>query len=1238
MKMIRIAILFVLFFSQFVFAQQDDGVSFIYAKKLMNDSLYDLAAEQFHQFAMENTLHAKAPESLVLAGKCYYQSGQYDSAIKEFTLLIARFPQAQLLDQAHFELAKSFNAAGNIRAAAKTFHQVYIFYPKSSLAKISLLKSAQKFFKIKDYEQSKRIIYDLQEAFPSAAETFEARLVLIDVFMNTKHYDRANTEINNLLALTKDGIVHAKALFRKGVIEKMTGRYQDAEQSFRELIEKYSDQRNSNDWSDVIKKASYALAEILFQKGFYDSSSEYLLKIPENQRTAKDLFLLAQNSLKKNQYDQAATFLETLAENETDSLIFVRANYLRGVCFSQLKDYYQANSAFLRVIDFCYQKNIYSHYLRSAIAKLSQNYEKNNQFEAAIKLLSDYVTQLPTNADLDEIKFHIGKIYEDNLSEFDRAMRNYDDILTNFPRSKLVDDAQFAIARCYAKKTDFEQAIKEYKRLRQNFPASPFSEKAEEAIFHIQNYVPSKANLNNSLTKVIENIVQDGNDSKTKLENIAQLYFDDLKNYEKAIEYWRELLSSEKLSDDERSKTMYFIGKSYLLLAQANSRINNEQADSAKLYFNRLLSLFPSSEWADDAAMGNIEAFKGKISKDSLTVEEFKQRLTDFLYQYPGSSFATSVNLDLAELMIKLGVNNSLDSLDVANSLLYVQTHSENVSEQTHAALLQARLFVQTHDDSAAKMLLFSLVNNRNNSELCQAISLLADLSAANNEKRWEKIFSSFIENHFYSPCVDRIKIKLGTIYLTQNHPSLALQIFSKMYSTRENEDFFHSFTDENDSLLEEIVFHLGKIYERMEKRENAIAYFQKYLRLFPAGKYVEDALFALGHLFSSREPEEMRRAINYFKRLTDDYPESGLVDSATVKIGDLFFELKDYAQASDYYLKIVQESEPHADRAYSEAQNIICRFRQGKISNKLPQIKAFKKKYGKKNPLIADLMLEAGSYFLKQKNFKRAEDIFDNVRSHFKKTSQGARAEFLLGKLNFILNKDDDALEILTKLIRKYPRQQKIVADAYIALGNFYYLKAKQVQNALFAYQKVTQLKNTTIEQEKLAKNNAIRCYTDLRMREQAVSAIYEYIDRFPDADDVFEKKILLGILFYELHEYDRALVLLKKLKYEADIENEPRIQYWIGECYLGKGEFKRAVSEYLKVAYLSRPTKLNWRVTAQFQAGVAYMKAGEPERAKKIFAKIVRQQGKQSVFGKPAQTKIDEIDQMMSNAKQRH
>ena len=117
------------------------------------------------------------------------------------------------------------------------------------------------------------------------------------------------------------------------------------------------------------------------------------------------------------------------------------------------------------------------------------------------------------------------------------------------------------------------------------------------------------------------------------------------------------------------------------------------------------------------------------------------------------------------------------------------------------------------------------------------------------------------------------------------------------------------------------------------------------------------------------------------------------------------------------------------------------------------------------------------------------------------------------------------------------------------------------------------------------------------------------------------------MGTLLMQLHEYDRAIEQLKSLKVYTDAESEARIQYWIAKSYYNMGHFKKAIFEFLKVKYLSQPTKLPWKTTAMYEASNAYIKLQEYDKAADLLKKIIQIEGTTSSMGRFAVNKLQEI-----------
>ena len=159
------------------------------------------------------------------------------------------------------------------------------------------------------------------------------------------------------------------------------------------------------------------------------------------------------------------------------------------------------------------------------------------------------------------------------------------------------------------------------------------------------------------------------------------------------------------------------------------------------------------------------------------------------------------------------------------------------------------------------------------------------------------------------------------------------------------------------------------------------------------------------------------------------------------------------------------------------------------------------------------------------------------------------------------------------------------------------------------------------------------IRIYDSIRMYDAALYVLKDYIEQFPEAEDHLQKRVQVGLLYAKMNDYLRAVDELRSVKLTADPETETEIQYWIGDCFFNMGRYREAIFEFLKVEYLSKPTKLPWNTTALYKAAQAYMKIGEPEKAKTLYERVVEKEGAASDMGRIARERIREIESGMNS-----
>ncbi|OGC01146.1 hypothetical protein A2V82_12020 [candidate division KSB1 bacterium RBG_16_48_16] len=412
-----------------------------------------------------------------------------------------------------------------------------------------------------------------------------------------------------------------------------------------------------------------------------------------------------------------------------------------------------------------------------------------------------------------------------------------------------------------------------------------------------------------------------------------------------------------------------------------------------------------------------------------------------------------------------------------------------------------------------------------------------------------------------------------------------------------------------------------AEIQRRTGSHDAALQALQDYLVFYPSGAHRAEAMMAIGEIAGQSNQDDLARS--YFAALISFFPDDTLSQQARLKLADLAFEEDDYKSAAALYSAI----EPHLSGQLlkaATAQKIVCHYRLGQVSKANQLADDFKKRYSDRQ-YEAIFLYEEGSQYLEEKNFAQAEKTFKNVANKYKDYAEAAQGDLGLGRLYMILNKTDDALKLLTSIPEKY-KDPKIVAVAYINLADFYY-KNRQIENAIIACKKVFDLQDNGDEHEQ-ALRIIINAYDDVRLWDRAIAYAREYVEQYPNTSYTISYRIKIGLLLTNLKEYDRAIYHFQNLKPLADADTEPEIQFWIAKAYSERGNTEDAITEFLKVKYLSKPTKLPWGDTALYEAGQAYRKMGKLQRAKELFQRVVQSRGTLDQIGRVAGEKVNEID----------
>ena len=241
-----------------------------------------------------------------------------------------------------------------------------------------------------------------------------------------------------------------------------------------------------------------------------------------------------------------------------------------------------------------------------------------------------------------------------------------------------------------------------------------------------------------------------------------------------------------------------------------------------------------------------------------------------------------------------------------------------------------------------------------------------------------------------------------------------------------------------------------------------------------------------------------------------------------------------------------------------------------------------------------------------------------------YPKSAYADDAQYYLALTYIAVNRFQDAIDILTGFAKKYPNSD-IMGSVMNSLGGIYF-RSEKYESAITTFKSALD-KPLTPDVRQQVLSNLIKAYTFVNFWDAALALCREYIATYPNAEDVIDKKIVMGRAYVALNQVDRAVDLFKETRLIADSEREPEIQFYIGDAYFQTGQYENAIAEFVKIPLLSRKTKLQWEASALYYSGQAYEKLGRIDEAKRMYAEIVKRPGIDVVLKKEAQKRINEI-----------
>ncbi len=481
--------------------------------------------------------------------------------------------------------------------------------------------------------------------------------------------------------------------------------------------------------------------------------------------------------------------------------------------------------------------------------------------------------------------------------------------------------------------------------------------------------------------------------------------------------------------------------------------------------------------------------------------------------------------------------------------------------------------------------------------------------------KEANQLYQKLLSDYYYTDNANFAQENIGNIYLSSNELDKAIQVYSDQIKNLPLNDFVLRKQKVTDKTINSI-FYLGKTYFLKEDWPNARKNLSIYLKINDDQYFENEAYMLLGDAYY---------AINDIQSAIDSYShvnpkDTLLYTESLTKQANCQFDLKNYSEAAGSYkllLNIVSTPE-------IMAKYIVALIRNGHRKQAGNFINVFEKQYKKEKNHLARFDFELGENLRQNKNYNDAVKYFKKVKKKYKNSDYADNADYHESLTYIILNKQKEALEILTNFSSKYPNSDQTGA-VLNTLGGIYF-RSEKYESAVISF-KSSLKKNLSYGLRRQVLSNLIKTYKYVNFWDAALALSRDYIKDYPDAEDVIDKKITISQAYVNLNQFDRAVELLRQARIEADSEKEPEIQFYIGEAYLRAGQYESAIAEFVKIPLLSRKTKLQWEASALYYSGQAYEKLGRITEAIRMYQEIVKRPGIDLILKKDAKKRIDQI-----------
>ncbi|TVR17335.1 MAG: tetratricopeptide repeat protein [Balneolaceae bacterium] len=591
---------------------------------------YDLARRYFLELSDEHRRSIWSPAALYSRGRLYLEQEQFPEAADAFELLRERHPNTAMARRIGTALGESYYQQRRYEEAIQAFRDAIPYLDDENRTKAFYL-IAESYNAINAYSDATRYYREFLRRVDDPHEARIAHYGLGWVFHKQDIFHWAARSFAE--ASSGDDDIARRALYYKAVNQKLSGRLNDALNTFREFGDRF-------DEGVFFEHAHFEWAVTAFELGLFNEAIEVLLPLARNfqqlENPGQILTFLGEAYHANGEYSRAIEAFDLASEiDDIDPALKRQARFQRAWVMYFNQAYAQSQPEF----ELVYDEAPGTELGQEALFWSADANFQIGEYGRAAEQFGRFIRNYPDHEMIGAAKYSLGWSYF-MMGDFANATGPLIDFLNNYEPPTIAlfpydTDTRLRIGDAFFAQGKYREALEFYNATIGADPGGDY------AMYQVAN---SHYRMNRNFEAVTQfrrllRIYPFSRLREQAQYNIAYIYLN-TGNFDQAIEEFETVIRR-------------FPGTEWAARAQYNigdSHFNAGRFEEAIAAYNRVLEDFPRSQYIIDAIDGIQFAQLSAGMSDAST-----DILEEFLADNPTSTTADRLRFRQAENVFQSG-------------------------------------------------------------------------------------------------------------------------------------------------------------------------------------------------------------------------------------------------------------------------------------------------------------------------------------------------------------------------------------------------------------------------------------------------------------------------------------------------------------------------------------------------------------------------------------------------------